>query len=41
MAGFCKSQYEGVSKLDRVDNEINNNKHSLRRITKGYGGKTH
>jgi hypothetical protein len=26
---------------DRVDNEINNNKHSLRSNTKGYGGKTH
>jgi hypothetical protein len=27
---------------DRVDNEINNNnKHSLRINTKGYGGKTH
>jgi hypothetical protein len=29
---------------DWVDNEINNNKnikHSLRRNTKGYGGKTH
>jgi len=25
---------------DRVDDEINN-KHSLRRNTKGYGGKTH
>jgi hypothetical protein len=24
-----------------VDNEINNNKHSLRSNTKGYGGKTH
>jgi hypothetical protein len=27
--------------LDWVDNEINNNKHSLRSNTKGYGGKTH
>jgi len=26
---------------DCVDNEINNNKHSLRSNTKGYGGKTH
>jgi hypothetical protein len=26
---------------DGVDNEINNNKHSLRSNTKGYGGKTH
>jgi hypothetical protein len=26
---------------DRVDNEINSNKHSLRSNTKGYGGKTH
>jgi hypothetical protein len=27
---------------DWVDNEIkNNNKHSLRNNTKGYGGKTH
>jgi hypothetical protein len=26
---------------DWVDNEINNNKHSLRSNTKGYGGKTH
>jgi hypothetical protein len=26
---------------DRVDNEINNNKHSLRSNTKGYGGKMH
>jgi hypothetical protein len=26
---------------DWVDNEINNNKHSLRSDTKGYGGKTH
>jgi hypothetical protein len=27
---------------DSVDNEINNNnKHSLRSNTKGYGGKTH
>jgi hypothetical protein len=27
---------------DWVDNEINNsNKHSLKRNTKGYGGKTH
>jgi hypothetical protein len=25
---------------DWVDNEINNNKHSLRSNTKGYGGKT-
>jgi hypothetical protein len=24
-----------------VDNEINNNKHSLRSNTKGYGGETH
>jgi len=24
-----------------VDNKINNNKHSLRRNTKVYGGKTH
>jgi hypothetical protein len=24
-----------------VDNEINNNKHSFRSNTKGYGGKTH
>jgi len=27
--------------LDYVDNEINNNKHSLGSNTKGYGGKTH
>jgi hypothetical protein len=34
--------YEGVSKSFRkVDNEINNNKHSLRRNIKDYGGKTH
>jgi len=26
---------------DWVHNEINNNKHSLRSNTKGYGGKTH
>jgi hypothetical protein len=26
---------------DWVDNEINNNKHSLRSKTKGYGGDTH
>jgi hypothetical protein len=26
---------------DRVDNEINNNKHSMISNTKGYGGKTH
>jgi hypothetical protein len=26
---------------DSVDNEINNNKHSLRSNTNGYGGKTH
>jgi hypothetical protein len=26
---------------DWVDNEINNNKHSLRSKKKGYGGKTH
>jgi hypothetical protein len=26
---------------DWVDNEINNNKHSLRSNTKDYGGKTH
>jgi hypothetical protein len=26
---------------ESVDNEINNNKHSLRSNTKGYGGKTH
>jgi hypothetical protein len=26
---------------DWVDNEINNNKHSMRSNTKGYGGKTH
>jgi hypothetical protein len=26
---------------DWVDNEINNNKHSLRSNTKGYGSKTH
>jgi hypothetical protein len=26
---------------DWVDNEINNNKHSLRSNMKGYGGKTH
>jgi len=34
--------YEGVSKSfqDLGDNEINN-RHSLRRNTKGYGGKTH
>jgi hypothetical protein len=25
---------------DWVDKEVNNNKHSLRRNTKGYGGKT-
>jgi hypothetical protein len=34
--------YEGVTKSFQTDNEINNNnKHSLRRITKGYGGRTH
>jgi hypothetical protein len=34
--------YEGVTKFpDWVDNEINNNKYSLRSNTKGYGGKTH
>jgi serine/threonine protein kinase len=33
---------EGVSKGFWTDNEINNNnKHSLRSNTKGYGGKTH
>jgi hypothetical protein len=26
---------------DSLDNEINNNKHSLRSNTKDYGGKTH
>jgi hypothetical protein len=26
---------------DWVDNEVNNNKHSLKSNTKGYGGKTH
>jgi hypothetical protein len=26
---------------DWVDDEINNNKHSLRSNIKGYGGKTH
>jgi hypothetical protein len=26
---------------DWIDNEINNNKHSLRRNTKGYDGKNH
>jgi hypothetical protein len=31
--------YPKVSGLSH--NEINNNKHSLRRNTKGYGGKTH
>jgi hypothetical protein len=35
--------YEGVSKFpDWLDNEINNNnKHSLRSNTMGYGSKTH
>jgi hypothetical protein len=34
--------YEGIQKFpDWVDNEINNNKHSLRSSTKGFGGKTH
>jgi hypothetical protein len=33
---------ECIRKLsDLVDNEINNNKHSLRSNTKCYGGKTH
>jgi hypothetical protein len=31
--------YQKVSELSH--NEINNNKHSLRSNTKGYGGKTH
>jgi hypothetical protein len=36
--GGCKQQ----KFPDWVDNEINNNnKHSLRSNTKGYGGKTH
>jgi hypothetical protein len=26
---------------DWVDNKVNNNKHSLRSNTKGYGNKTH
>jgi hypothetical protein len=35
-------RYEGISKFpDWIYNEINNNKHSLRSNTKGYGGKTH
>jgi len=35
-------EYKGWSQKfpDWVDNEINNNKHTLRSNTKGYGGKT-
>jgi hypothetical protein len=37
-----RGMYDGVSKSSAwVDNETNNNKHSLRSNTKGYGGKTH
>jgi len=36
---MSQSVYQKVSGLSR--NEINNNKHSLRSNTKGYGGKTH
>jgi hypothetical protein len=42
---LTSKQYEGgcIQKFPEwIDNEINNNnKHSLRSNTKGYGGKTH
>jgi hypothetical protein len=41
---ICASKFRGyIQKFpDWVDNEINNNnKHSFRSNTKGYGGKTH
>jgi hypothetical protein len=39
LGAFHQQTYEDVSK--RVDNEINNNKHTLRSNTNGYGGRTH
>jgi hypothetical protein len=40
--GIYRTMQGYIQKLpDWVDNEMNNNKHSLRSNTKGYDGKAH